>query len=163
MFKLFSAIHGWADRLSGGILGGRMRGFNVLLLTTTGRKSSKTRTLPLGLFERPSGYLVVASNGGQPRHPSWYLNLGSSPQAAVQVLTTDPYRLVRHPMYAGAILLLLFAPLALGSLVAQPFPLPMILVVAIRSVEEEKLLRANLAGSTDYCQKVRYRLVPYIW
>ena len=82
---------------------------------------------------------------------------------AQKVITTGPYRLVRHPMYAGAILLLLFAPLALGSWVALPFPLPLILVVAIRSVEEEKFLRANLAGYADYCQKVRYRLAPTIW
>ena len=63
-----------------------MRGFNVLLLTTVGRRSGKTRTLPLGLFDWPDGYLVVASNSGQPKHPSWYLNLMSHPQATVQVL-----------------------------------------------------------------------------
>ena len=80
-----------------------------------------------------------------------------------KVVTSGPYRWVRHPMYAGAILLLLFAPLALGSWVALPFPLPLILVVAIRSVEEEKFLRNSLPGYVDYCQKVRYRLVPTIW
>ena len=80
-----------------------------------------------------------------------------------KVVTSGPYRWVRHPMYAGAILLLLFAPLALGSWVALPFPLPLILVVAIRSVEEEKFLLTNLSGYADYCLKVRYRLVPYIW
>ena len=62
-----------------------MRGFNILLLSTSGRESGKTRTLPLGFFDWPGGYLVVASNGGRPRHPSWYLNLGS-PQTTVQVL-----------------------------------------------------------------------------
>jgi protein-S-isoprenylcysteine O-methyltransferase Ste14 len=82
---------------------------------------------------------------------------------AQKVVTSGPYRLVRHPMYAGAILLLLFAPLALGSWLALPFPLPLIAVVAIRAVEEEKFLCSNLAGYADYCQKVRYRLVPYIW
>lgn len=86
MFKLFMAIQVWLYRLSKGRLGGSMRGFKVLLLTTTGRKSGKTRTLPLGLFDWPGGYLVVASNSGQPRHPSWYLNLMSHPQAVVQVL-----------------------------------------------------------------------------
>lgn len=80
-----------------------------------------------------------------------------------KVVTSGPYRLVRHPMYAGAILLLLFTPLALGSWVALPFPLPLILVVAIRSLEEEKFLRTELAGYATYCQQVRYRLVPYIW
>jgi len=79
------------------------------------------------------------------------------------LVTDGPYHWLRHPMYAGAILLLLFTPLALGSWVALPFPLPLILVVALRAVEEEKFLRTNLSGYADYCQKVRYRLVPYIW
>jgi deazaflavin-dependent oxidoreductase (nitroreductase family) len=86
MFKLFMAIQVWLYKLSKGNLGGNMRGFKVLLLTTIGRKSGKTRTLPLGLFDWPGGYLVVASNGGQPNHPSWYHNLMSHPQATVQVL-----------------------------------------------------------------------------
>lgn len=80
-----------------------------------------------------------------------------------RVIDTGPYRVVRHPMYAGAILLLLFTPLALGSWIAIPFPLPLILVVAIRSMEEEKFLRANLKGYEAYCQKVRYRLLPFVW
>jgi len=53
------------------------------------------------------------------------------------VVTSGPYKVVRHPMYAGAILLLIFTPIALGSWVALPFPLPLIVVVAIRAVEEE--------------------------
>jgi protein-S-isoprenylcysteine O-methyltransferase Ste14 len=79
------------------------------------------------------------------------------------VITTGPYRLVRHPMYAGAILLLLFTPLALGSWVAIPLPLPLIIAVIVRLLEEEKFLRANLNGYEAYCQKVRYRLVPFVW
>ncbi len=86
MFKLFMAIQVWLYRRSKGKLGGKMRGFKVILLTSTGRKSGQTRTLPLGLFDWPGGYLVVASNGGQPRHPAWYLNLMSNSHATVQVL-----------------------------------------------------------------------------
>ena len=80
-----------------------------------------------------------------------------------KVITTGPYSVVRHPMYAGATLLLLFAPLALGSWVAIPFPIPLILVVIVRLLEEEKFLGANLSGYEAYRQKVRYRLIPYIW
>ena len=58
----------------------------VLLLTTTGRKSGKVRTLPLGSFDRQGGYLIVASNGGAPANPAWYYNLKSHPQVTVQVL-----------------------------------------------------------------------------
>lgn len=80
-----------------------------------------------------------------------------------KVIASGPYSVVRHPMYAGASLLLLFTPLALGSWVAIPCPLPLILVVAIRLLEEEKYLLANLSGYEHYRQKVRYRLIPFIW
>ncbi len=66
-------------------------------------------------------------------------------------------------MYAGASLLLLFSPLALGSWVALPFPILLIIAVTARLLEEEKFLIANLNGYAAYCEKVRYRLVPFIW
>jgi protein-S-isoprenylcysteine O-methyltransferase Ste14 len=80
-----------------------------------------------------------------------------------KVIDSGPYSLVRHPMYAGSILLLLFSPLALGSWVALPFPILLIAVVTVRLLEEEKYLSANLNGYTAYREKVRYRLVPFIW
>lgn len=80
-----------------------------------------------------------------------------------KVISSGPYSLVRHPMYAGAVLLLLFTPLALGSWVGVLFALPVILVIVIRLLEEEKFLAANLSGYEEYRQKVRYRLVPLIW
>jgi deazaflavin-dependent oxidoreductase (nitroreductase family) len=73
-------------RLSGGKMGGEMRGFKVLLLTTTGRKSGKTRTTPLGCFDHKDGYVIVASTAGQPTNPAWFHNLKSNPQVTVQVL-----------------------------------------------------------------------------
>ena len=84
-FKLMAAIHVGLYRLTGGKMGGTMRGFKVLLLTTTGRKSGKMHTVPLGFFEQPGGYLIVASNGGLPAHPGWYYNLKSKPQATIQI------------------------------------------------------------------------------
>jgi deazaflavin-dependent oxidoreductase (nitroreductase family) len=86
LINLFMALHVGLYRLSGGKLGGEMRGFKVLLLTTTGRKSGKVRTLPLGFFDRQGGFVIVASNGGQPTHPAWYHNVMNQLQVTVQVL-----------------------------------------------------------------------------
>ncbi|HEY0603442.1 MAG TPA: isoprenylcysteine carboxylmethyltransferase family protein [Herpetosiphonaceae bacterium] len=79
------------------------------------------------------------------------------------VVTSGPYSVVRHPMYAGAFLLLIFTPPALGSWVALPFVIPLILVIVIRLLEEERFLQANLRGYAEYRQAVRYRLVPFVW
>jgi protein-S-isoprenylcysteine O-methyltransferase Ste14 len=80
-----------------------------------------------------------------------------------KVITSGPYRVVRHPMYTGGILLLVFTPLALGSWVAAPFALPLIVVIVVRLLDEESFLLKNLRGYEEYRQKVRYRLVPFIW
>jgi protein-S-isoprenylcysteine O-methyltransferase Ste14 len=79
------------------------------------------------------------------------------------VISTGPYALVRHPMYAGAMLLILFTSVALGSWVGVPFSLPLTLVIVARLLDEERFLKASLSGYEEYCQKVRYRLVPLIW
>jgi deazaflavin-dependent oxidoreductase (nitroreductase family) len=86
LMKLWMAIHAGIYRLSGGKLGGSMGGSRVLLLTTTGRKSGKAHTVPLGCFDHKDGYVVVASNRGQATHPAWYHNLKSNPRVTVQVL-----------------------------------------------------------------------------
>ena len=57
----------------------------TLLLTTTGRKSGKPQLLPLIYGRTPKGYVVVASKGGAPAHPAWYLNLSADPEVEVQV------------------------------------------------------------------------------
>jgi len=80
-----------------------------------------------------------------------------------KVVSTGPYAVVRHPMYAGAMFLIIFTPLALGSWVALPFSIPLILVIVARLLDEERFLKANLSGYEEYCQKVRYHLVPNIW
>jgi deazaflavin-dependent oxidoreductase (nitroreductase family) len=57
----------------------------TLLLTTTGRRTGKSRTTPLIFNRDGDDYLVVASMGGAPSHPNWYLNLTSHPDAEIQV------------------------------------------------------------------------------
>ena len=60
-------------------------GTTILLLTTTGRKSGEPRTTPLIYDRSGDDLLVVASQGGAPKHPAWYLNLQADPEAEVQV------------------------------------------------------------------------------
>ena len=80
-----------------------------------------------------------------------------------KVITTGPYALVRHPMYAGALLYLLGTPLALGSwwgLLPFAATLPFLLW---RLFDEEAFLSKNLPGYAEYRDTVRYRLVPGVW
>jgi protein-S-isoprenylcysteine O-methyltransferase Ste14 len=84
-------------------------------------------------------------------------------EADQQVISTGPYRLVRHPMYAGALLLFLATPFALGSLWAQIPAVLLIGVIVARLLAEERFLSANLAGYDAYRRKVRSRLIPKVW
>ncbi len=79
------------------------------------------------------------------------------------VITTGPYRFVRHPGYAGGLLLFLGGGLALGSWLALLLGLPMIPGIIRRTVIEDRKLREELEGYSEYAKKVRYRLIPGIW
>ncbi len=79
------------------------------------------------------------------------------------VISTGPYAVVRHPMYAGAFVMLTGMPLALAS---WPAFIPIVLMFAAiiwRLLDEEKFLSKNLTGYSEYKDKVRYRLIPYLW
>lgn len=80
-----------------------------------------------------------------------------------KVISTGPYARVRHPMYAGALVMLLGVPLALGSWWGLITFIPITIVIVWRLLEEEKFLLENLPGYSEYRNRVRYRLVPYIW
>lgn len=80
-----------------------------------------------------------------------------------QVVSTGPYALVRHPMYAALVLQLVAQPLALGSLWALLPCVVVIAVLALRALDEEKFLVKNLAGYSEYMTRVRHRLVPLVW
>jgi protein-S-isoprenylcysteine O-methyltransferase Ste14 len=79
------------------------------------------------------------------------------------VVSTGPYAIVRHPMYAGAILVCLGAPLALGSWWGFLLTPVVTGVLAWRLLDEERYLREHLRGYAEYTRTVRYRLVPYVW
>jgi protein-S-isoprenylcysteine O-methyltransferase Ste14 len=84
-------------------------------------------------------------------------------EAGQTVTTAGLYGLVRHPMYVGALIMMLGIPLALNSLWAFVFLVPVSLVLVLRIVDEEKLLERDLDGYTDYEHQVHYRLVPHLW
>jgi len=88
MVKLFMDLQVFLYRLTGGKIGGEMGRFKVLILTTKGRKSGKIFSNPVGYFERDGGYLIVASNAGKVRNPSWYYNIKGNP-ADVTIQVND--------------------------------------------------------------------------
>jgi len=79
------------------------------------------------------------------------------------VTSTGPYALIRHPMYAGAILIIAATPLTLGSWWALLFVPLLIAGIVWRLLDEEKFLSLNLPGYLKYCKKTRFRLVPGVW
>jgi protein-S-isoprenylcysteine O-methyltransferase Ste14 len=80
-----------------------------------------------------------------------------------RVITSGPYRFVRHPMYAAALLLFAGGPLWLGSWWGFAVGAALSLLLAVRSVLEERTLVRELAGYEDYRRKVHFRLVPHVW
>lgn len=80
-----------------------------------------------------------------------------------QIISTGPYAIVRHPMYASAFLYLIGTPLALGSYWGLLPIAAMMPFLIWRLFDEERLLAAELPGYSDYQEKVRFRLVPGIW
>ena len=99
--------------------------------------------------------LVVIQNG--------YAAANVTVESGQQLTSTGLYGLVRHPMYFGNVIMMVGLPLALGSYWGLAFVLVGLTVLALRIGDEEKLLREELAGYSEYLEKVHYRLVPYVW
>lgn len=100
-------------------------------------------------------FLALRENG----HASSIIEVKSGQN----VISTGPYSLVRHPMYSGCVVFFLATPPALGSLWALPFAIALVFVLAVRLLDEERYLKANLSGYSAYCQKVKFHLIPGIW
>ncbi|TLN02806.1 isoprenylcysteine carboxylmethyltransferase family protein [bacterium] len=80
-----------------------------------------------------------------------------------QVISSGPYALVRHPMYLGVLVMMIGVPLALGSAWGLAVLAAILPGLAWRILDEEKFLKRELPGYAEYMQKVRFRLVPYVW
>jgi protein-S-isoprenylcysteine O-methyltransferase Ste14 len=105
------------------------------------------------------GFLVVFLTFRENRFTSAIIEVGEGQT----VVTTGPYAVIRHPMYAGVSLLILATPFALGSI---PDLVPALLIIAgivARLLDEERFLSAGLPGYREFCTRTRFRLVPFIW
>jgi protein-S-isoprenylcysteine O-methyltransferase Ste14 len=108
-------------------------------------------------------FLVGYGLYGEVMRENVWLSRNITVEDGQQVVSTGLYAIVRHPMYTSTIVMFVAMPLVLGSYWAT---LPMVLyipIIAIRIKDEEQLLRADLKGYTEYCDRVRWRLLPYIW
>jgi deazaflavin-dependent oxidoreductase (nitroreductase family) len=84
MARLFIKGHVALYRATGGRRGSSIRGMNVILLTTTGSKTGQARTVPVVPFVDGNDTYVMASMGGAPQHPAWFVNLQKTPDVLVQ-------------------------------------------------------------------------------
>jgi protein-S-isoprenylcysteine O-methyltransferase Ste14 len=100
-------------------------------------------------------YLVVSSN----RYAAATVEIVEGQT----VVATGLYAIIRHPMYAGAIIVLIGMPLALASWWGFLFLPFFVALLAARLLHEEAFLSRNLPGYNEYMQKIRYRLVPHVW
>lgn len=100
---------------------------------------------------------------GEVMRENAYLSRTVEIQENQKVVDTGLYGIVRHPMYAVTIWLFLSIPVVLGSLWSFLCFLPYIFIIVIRIRNEEKVLEEGLEGYKEYKQKVKYRLIPFVW
>jgi deazaflavin-dependent oxidoreductase (nitroreductase family) len=84
LLALITRFHRFVYTKTGGRLGAKLLWMQMLLLVTTGRKSGREYQTPLLCIEDAGRFIVVASNGGDPRDPAWWLNLQARPEAMIQ-------------------------------------------------------------------------------
>ena len=92
-----------------------------------------------------------------------YLSRTIEVQENQKVIDTGLYGVVRHPMYCATLFLFLSMGIVLGSPISFLILLCYIPIIAVRILNEEKVLKKDLSGYADYCKKVKYRIIPFIW
>ena len=124
-----------------------------------------------GLYTLPKGvshgaavvFLVAYILYAEVLHENTYLSRTIEVQENQRVIDTGLYAIVRHPMYSVTLLLFLSMPLVLGSVYSFLIFLAYPFIIAKRIKDEEKFLEKELDGYLEYKQKVKYRLIPFIW
>ena len=92
-----------------------------------------------------------------------YLSRTIEVQENQKVVDTGLYGMVRHPMYMATILMFLAIPLTLGSIISFAIFIVYLILIAKRIKNEEAVLEKNLKGYTEYKNKVKYKMIPYVW
>ena len=120
--------------------------------------------VPIWLSLAAAGlFLVGYATYAEVMRENAYLSRTVEVQEGQKVISTGLYGAVRHPMYLATLLMFLPMPLVLGSLISFVIFLAYPFIIAKRINGEEKFLEKELEGYTEYKQKVKYRLIPFIW
>ena len=138
----------------------------IVLMPLDAERFGWTQFFPLwvkiigGLLLIPSAVLFLRSYMDNP-----YLSglVRIQEERNQRVITTGVYGLVRHPMYLGAACLFVGAPLLMGSLAGLGLGILLTVLLAVRSIGEEKMLTDELDGYDEYRKKVKHRIIPFIW
>ena len=121
-------------------------------------------TLPKGVSHGAAvGFLVAYILYAEVLRENTYLSRTIEVQENQKVIDTGLYGIVRHPMYSVTLLLFLSMPLVLGSIYSFVIFLAYPFIIAKRIKDEEEFLEKELEGYREYKQKVKYRLIPFIW
>ena len=105
------------------------------------------------------GYMIYA----EVLRENAYLSRTVEVQEDQKVIDTGLYGIVRHPMYMSTFLLFLSMPLVLGSVISFAIMLVYIPIIAKRIRNEEQVLEEGLEGYTEYRERVKYKVIPFIW
>jgi protein-S-isoprenylcysteine O-methyltransferase Ste14 len=138
----------------------------LILLPLDARRFSWSPTFPLpakiigGILLIPALYLIQATTA-QNTYLSTMVRIQS--ERGQKVVSTGVYSFVRHPLYLGCLLMVFGAPLLVGSLVGLGLNAVTLMILVGRILGEEKMLVNELKGYAEYTQKVKYRLIPYVW
>ena len=109
------------------------------------------------------GFLAAYALYAEVLRENAYLSRTVEVQEDQKVIDTGLYGIVRHPMYMATVFLFLSMPLVLGSVISFAMMLPYIPLLLIRIRNEEQVLAEGLPGYREYMEKVKYRLIPFVW